>query len=178
MDRVVGARARTHARTHARMSLIGKKLGTRRAADTPRAMRQSKRRDARERLRGTSSSRQIGAATRFRDTLGNEYSVDRIERSSWRLLVRPQRPLRERRRHGRSDRASGALRTALRRALSVRRGTLLRLIDVAVQRVLVASVIDVGRSPATGTGVVVVRTPRDAGDAADPAQFVADPIVA
>ena len=153
------------------MSLIGHKLGTRPAADKPRAMRVSRRRDARERLKGTSSSREIGKGVRFRDQLGNEYGIESQGEVAMRLRVRPQRPLRERRRYMRSIQAAQQLRTAMRRALSIRRGDVLRLLDIAEQRVVWGQVIESARSPVTGIGVGVISTPTIIGDVLQPELF-------
>ena len=150
------------------MSFIGDKLGTRPAADKPRAMRISRRREARERLKGTSSSREIGKSVRFRDQLGNEYSIESQDSTSLRLRVRPQRPLRERRRYMRSLQAATELRTKIRRALSIRRGDNLRLLDIREQQVVWAQVIQTGRSPVTGQGIMVINTPAVIGDVLEP----------
>lgn len=155
------------------MSLIGQKLGTRPAADKPRAMRQSRRRGEREQLKGTSSSRAIGRAVRYRDTLGNEYSVQSAGATAWRLLARPQRPLRERRRYMRSLQAASQLRRRMERALRIRRGDQLRLLDIASQTVFVATVVAQARSPITGLGVTVVTPPVEVGDVVDPESFAA-----
>lgn len=156
------------------MSLIGHKLGTRPAADKPRGMRISRRREARERLKGTSASREIGKNVRFRDQLGNEYSIERNNERGMRLRVRPQRPLRERRRYMRSIQAAQQLRVAMRRALSIRRGDTLRFLDIAEQRVVWATVIDCARSPVTGQGVVTITSPTIIGDVLEPELFAVE----